>query len=51
MPELRRDPITGEWVIIASERAKRPTTSAVGPKDQEFDPNLTVSVLIQATSP
>ncbi len=24
MPELRRDPITGEWVIIASERAKRP---------------------------
>ncbi len=24
MPELRRDPITGEWVIIAGERAKRP---------------------------
>jgi UDPglucose--hexose-1-phosphate uridylyltransferase len=24
MPELRRDPITGEWVVIASERAKRP---------------------------
>jgi UDPglucose--hexose-1-phosphate uridylyltransferase len=24
MPELRRDPITGRWVIIASERAKRP---------------------------
>src|SRR5262245_16922994 len=25
MPELRRDPIVGRWVIIASERAKRPT--------------------------
>ena len=24
LPELRRDPITGRWVIIASERAKRP---------------------------
>ncbi len=24
MPELRRDPISGEWVIIAGERAKRP---------------------------
>jgi UDPglucose--hexose-1-phosphate uridylyltransferase len=25
VPELRRDPITGRWVIIATERAKRPT--------------------------
>jgi UDPglucose--hexose-1-phosphate uridylyltransferase len=25
MPELRRDPIVGRWVIIATERAKRPT--------------------------
>jgi UDPglucose--hexose-1-phosphate uridylyltransferase len=24
MPELRRDPVTGRWVIIASERAHRP---------------------------
>jgi UDPglucose--hexose-1-phosphate uridylyltransferase len=24
MPELRRDPILGRWVIIATERAKRP---------------------------
>lgn len=24
MPELRRDPIIGRWVIIASERSKRP---------------------------
>jgi len=28
MPELRRDPITGEWVIIASERSKRPSDFA-----------------------
>jgi UDPglucose--hexose-1-phosphate uridylyltransferase len=25
MPELRKDPIIGRWVIIASERGKRPT--------------------------
>lgn len=25
MPELRRDPIVGRWVIIATERANRPT--------------------------
>ncbi|NIO17153.1 MAG: galactose-1-phosphate uridylyltransferase [Deltaproteobacteria bacterium] len=24
MPELRKDPITGRWVIISTERAKRP---------------------------
>lgn len=28
MPELRKDPINREWVIIASERAKRPTDLA-----------------------
>lgn len=26
MPELRRDPITGRWVIIATERGKRPSS-------------------------
>ena len=24
MPELRKDPVTGRWVIISSERGKRP---------------------------
>lgn len=24
MPELRRDPVTGEWAIIATERSRRP---------------------------
>ncbi|MBC8473514.1 MAG: hypothetical protein H8D54_01735 [Candidatus Omnitrophica bacterium] len=24
MPELRKDPIIGRWVIISTERAKRP---------------------------
>lgn len=28
MPELRKDPITGRWVIIATDRAKRPTDFA-----------------------
>jgi UDPglucose--hexose-1-phosphate uridylyltransferase len=35
MPELRRDPITGEWVIIASERAKRPSDFAAHAPGQE----------------
>lgn len=28
MPELRKDPITGRWVIISTERGKRPTSFA-----------------------
>ena len=24
MPELRRDPVTGRWVIISTDRQKRP---------------------------
>ena len=27
MPELRKDPVVGRWVIIATERARRPSTS------------------------
>src|SRR3954452_23984384 len=30
MPELRKDPIVGRWVIIATDRAKRP----VAPKNE-----------------
>ena len=29
MPELRKDPIIGRWVIIASERGMRPTDFTV----------------------
>ena len=25
MPELRKDPITGRWVIISTDRARRPS--------------------------
>src|SRR5437763_4516405 len=25
MPDLRKDPITGRWVIISTDRARRPT--------------------------
>ena len=33
MPELRRDPITGRWVIINTDKPK-------GPKDYEVEPNV-----------
>lgn len=32
MPELRKDPIIGRWVIISTERGKRPTSFAPVPK-------------------
>ena len=31
MPELRKDPITGRWVIISTDRAKRPSDFAREP--------------------
>jgi UDPglucose--hexose-1-phosphate uridylyltransferase len=31
MPELRRDPVVGRWVIIAPERARRPGNGAARP--------------------
>jgi len=33
MPELRKDPIIGRWVIIATERAKRPTDFKTEPQE------------------
>ena len=30
MPELRKDPITGRWVIISTDRGKRPILRALG---------------------
>ncbi|HQQ06206.1 MAG TPA: galactose-1-phosphate uridylyltransferase [Candidatus Omnitrophota bacterium] len=34
MPELRRDPIVGRWVIIATERARRPDQFIQAPSEQ-----------------
>src|SRR5438270_3436953 len=31
MPELRKDPIVGRWIIIATDRAKRPVTPKAEP--------------------
>ncbi len=41
MPELRKDPITGRWVIIASDRSKRPSDfirEPVKPQPARFCP-------------
>jgi UDPglucose--hexose-1-phosphate uridylyltransferase len=35
MPELRKDPIIGRWVIIATERAKRPSDFPVNKVEQK----------------
>ena len=32
MPELRKDPITGRWVIISTDRSKRPSDFAREPE-------------------
>ena len=34
MPELRRDPIIGRWVIIATERARRPSDFSFKEEDE-----------------
>ncbi len=40
MPELRKDPIIGRWIIISTERAKRPTDFVCQPveRDKGFCP-------------
>ena len=38
MPELRKDPIMGRWVIIATERSKRPNDYNV-PAAEVIDPS------------
>ncbi len=35
MPELRKDPVVGRWVIIASERGKRPSSFTSVARTQE----------------
>lgn len=35
MPELRKDPVTGRWVIISTERAKRPHDFAKEPSGRK----------------
>ncbi len=39
MPELRKDPIVGRWVIMATERGKRPSEYLLHPKEDEIDPS------------
>jgi UDPglucose--hexose-1-phosphate uridylyltransferase len=38
MSELRKDPVTGRWVIIASERAKRPRQHSVIDFSADLEP-------------
>ncbi len=35
MPQLRKDPVLGRWVIIATERGKRPTDFATEPEEKK----------------
>ncbi len=38
MPELRRDPVVGRWVIIATERARRPDQFGSSVEKEELAP-------------
>ena len=38
MPELRKDPLIGRWVIIATERAKRPV-DFIATRDEVLPPD------------
>jgi UDPglucose--hexose-1-phosphate uridylyltransferase len=37
MPELRKDPIIGRWVIVATERAKRPDQFSSSPQESPVE--------------
>lgn len=37
MPELRRDPVVGRWVIISTERSQRPSDFKLQPAPKETD--------------
>ena len=39
MPELRKDPVLGRWIIIAQERAKRPTDFVVAEGEKRTEWN------------
>ncbi|OPZ83667.1 MAG: Galactose-1-phosphate uridylyltransferase [bacterium ADurb.Bin429] len=55
MPELRKDPITQEWVIIATERGRRPSdftqSSASEPERPEFSPTCPFCPGKEGTTP
>ncbi|HEV8436756.1 MAG TPA: galactose-1-phosphate uridylyltransferase [Methylomirabilota bacterium] len=38
MPELRRDPIVGRWVIISTERSRRPSDFVMSPPERRGGP-------------
>ncbi|UCD05962.1 MAG: galactose-1-phosphate uridylyltransferase [candidate division WOR-3 bacterium] len=38
MPELRKDPVLGRWVIISTERAKRPKDFKSAPESKKITP-------------
>src|SRR4030067_1022257 len=37
MPELRKDPVVGRWVIISTERSRRPTNFTPAPETRGWD--------------
>ncbi|MEO0123674.1 MAG: galactose-1-phosphate uridylyltransferase [candidate division WOR-3 bacterium] len=39
MPELRKDPVLGRWVIISTERAKRPKDFKFEPEQKKITPS------------
>lgn len=38
MPQLRRDPVTREWVVVAAERSRRPSDFKVGDENLQSRP-------------
>ena len=46
MPELRKDPIIGRWVIISTERSKRPS-DLVMEKSQKLQSRIEQLVAMQ----
>ena len=51
MPELRRDPVVGRWVIVAPERAERPNAFLSLPRDRDDPASCPFCPGHEATTP
>lgn len=51
MPELRKDPIVGRWVIISTERSRRPSDFSHGRNDRKGGPCVFCSGMEHLTPP
>ncbi len=51
MPELRKDPVVGRWVIMATERSRRPSDFVKSPEERKGGPCVFCAGMEHLTPP